>query len=211
MAFYGLDRLDAKMAEHITADNGIFVELGAYDGITQNNTLHFEEKGWRGVLIEPVPAAFSACRRNRPLAKTFNCACVRPDFPSNHVEIVAVGLMSVIRGGIGGGEAEENWIRRGETVQQIRREMVHAPARTLDSVLIEAEIPRVDLLVLDVEGTELDVLAGFDDNRWQPRWIVCEDAFNRSVQDYLGRLGYSALAISERKYTRDVLYTKVGR
>ena len=35
---------------------GVFVELGAYDGITSSNTLVLEKcHGWRGVLIEGKP------------------------------------------------------------------------------------------------------------------------------------------------------------
>ena len=40
----------------------------------------------------------------------------------------------------------------------------------------EAEAPApIDLLVLDVDGHELDVLLGFDFQRWQPRLILIAD------------------------------------
>jgi FkbM family methyltransferase len=208
MAFYGLDQLDARIAEHVTAPIGTFVELGAYDGITQNNTLHFEEKGWRGVLVEPLPTVFEACRRNRPLAKVFHCACVPHGFPQADVEMISVGLMSLRRGSIDGAEREEEWIKRGETVQQLTREQVRVPARTLDSILDEACVSAVDLLVVDVEGAELDVLAGFDLARWQPEFVVCEDAYDRKVARLMSCAGYEMCVLLERKFTRDVLYRR---
>jgi len=34
--------------------NGVYIELGAFDGITQSNTAYFEfYKEWSGLLIEP--------------------------------------------------------------------------------------------------------------------------------------------------------------
>lgn len=207
MAFYGLDQLDARIAEHVTATTGSFVELGAYDGITQNNTLHFEEKGWRGILIEPVPAAYEACRRNRPLAQVFNCACVPHEYPGSTVSMTAVGLMSLVNGFYSRPEEEAAWIERGEKVQNIARSEVVVAAKTLDSILVEASLPRPDLLVLDVEGAELKVLQGLDLSKHRPRHIVAEDAYSSVVQDHLRKFGYVLRAtLLERRFTRDLLY-----
>lgn len=35
--------------------NGVFVDVGAYDGVDINNTLYFETtNNWRGINIEPI-------------------------------------------------------------------------------------------------------------------------------------------------------------
>lgn len=44
---------------------GVFVEVGAYDGIASSNTLAFEEMGWTGLCIEPQPDKAKLCRQNR--------------------------------------------------------------------------------------------------------------------------------------------------
>lgn len=50
-----------------------------------------------------------------------------------------------------------------------------APARTLTSVLLEAEAPRrIDLLSIDVEGAELEVLRGLDFTCYSVHWILVE-------------------------------------
>ena len=207
MPFYGLDNLDARIADHVPVPIGSFIELGAYDGISQSNTLHFEEKGWRGVLIEPLPSAFAACIRNRPMAKVFNCACVPFNYPGQTVKMTAVGLMSLVGGSMGDRTKEEAWIARGEAVQAITRTEVVVPARTLDSILVETKLPRPDLLVLDVEGAELQVLHGLDFGRHRPRSIVCEDSYTPDVANFLQDMGYSLRAVLlERKFTRDILY-----
>jgi hypothetical protein len=54
--------------------------------------------------------------------------------------------------------------------------VIAVPTRTLDSILTEAEAPApIDLLSIDVEGHELEVLSGFNFQRWQPLLILIED------------------------------------
>jgi FkbM family methyltransferase len=48
--------------------------------------------------------------------------------------------------------------------------------RTLDDILSEARAPTpIDLLSVDVEGHEIEVLEGFDFERWRPRLVLIED------------------------------------
>jgi FkbM family methyltransferase len=207
--YFGLDELDRRIAAHVTEKGGTFVELGAFDGLRQNNTLYFERLGWRGVLIEPNPDAAILCRKNRPLAKVFECACVAADDERMEIPLTICGLMSIVKGARGGGESEDAWISRGEEVQSIQRREVTVKARTLQSVLDEAGVEKVDLLVLDVEGYEISVLEGIDFDRSAPHWIVGEDDYDDTLKDYLAGYGYECEAILlERRFTRDLLYKR---
>ena len=48
-------------------DDGVYLELGAYDEITYSNTLFFEENlNFRGILIEPIKTVFKKLEKNRP-------------------------------------------------------------------------------------------------------------------------------------------------
>jgi len=39
--------------------NGVFVDIGANDGVTISNTWYFEkELGWDGIAIEPIPQIY---------------------------------------------------------------------------------------------------------------------------------------------------------
>jgi hypothetical protein len=65
------------------------------------------------------------------------------------------------------------------------------PIRTLDAILCEAGIGGIDLLSIDVEGTELDVLAGFTIERYRPRLILLEDdTRTRDKHGYMTARGY---------------------
>ena len=39
-------------------NNGVCVDVGAYDGVNMSNTYYFEKKGWKCVCIEPINFVF---------------------------------------------------------------------------------------------------------------------------------------------------------
>jgi len=204
--YFGLDNLDEKISKYVDKDYGTFVELGAYDGVTQSNTLFLERSGWRGVLIEPQPEIFKECVRNRPEAKVFQCACISDNDTRNVVELDCVGLMSLVSG-YKDDQEEKEWIVRAKNIQDISHKKITVPARTLSAVIEEARLVNIDLLIVDVEGAELSVLQGLDFLRWRPKYIVCEDNYGDHVAQFLEHRQYKILDIlSERKYTRDVIY-----
>jgi len=206
-SYFGFDELDRKLETLLPATSGFFVELGAHDGLSQTNTLHFERKGWRGLLVEAVPEFYEACRSNRPLAKVVHAACVGPGYGSPSVSLHTVGLMSLIKGCRGGGADEETWIKRGESLQDLQRASCVAPAKTLTAILEEAEAPPIDLLSLDVEGFEVQVLSGLDFERFAPRHIVVEDSDMGDIEALLDAKGYRKLAIwNKRNFTQDILF-----
>ena len=49
---------------------GVFIDIGANDGLTFSNSFLFEEKGWQGICIEPHPTIFSELQNTR------KCHCV---------------------------------------------------------------------------------------------------------------------------------------
>ena len=53
--------------------NGVYIELGALNGVLISNTKFFEDKlNWKGILIEPHPEEFERLKCNRPHNKLFN-------------------------------------------------------------------------------------------------------------------------------------------
>ncbi len=81
--YFSVNQLDRKLERYVDKDGGYFVELGANDGVTQSNSLHFEKfRGWRGLLVEPTPHNFIKCRKNRAARSAVFCAaCVSFDYP----------------------------------------------------------------------------------------------------------------------------------
>lgn len=97
--YFALNQLDIKLKKYLNFRRGYFIEAGANDGVKQSNTLYFEKyKGWRGILIEPIPNLAKKCRINRPKCIVENCALVPFDFQETYIEMQYCNLMSLVKG-----------------------------------------------------------------------------------------------------------------
>ncbi len=171
-ALYGMaDALD----RHLPHDGGFFVEAGANDGFDQSNTYHLERfRGWRGLLVEPVPELHREALLERPGAHVVNCALVAGDHDGSAVEMRYGGLMSIVSGTHGSEQADRDFIAPAFALGLEEEYTFSVPARTLSSLLDDLGAPEVDLLSLDVEGFEPQVLRGLDLARHAPRFILVE-------------------------------------
>jgi FkbM family methyltransferase len=168
--------MDRKLSRYLDYEGGFFIEAGANDGFHQSNTYLLErERGWRGVLVEPVPALFDATLRERPSAHVYNCALVAEDYSADRVQLVYGGMMTTVVGARGSETADRDWVRAAHAVVQEEPEHdFSATPRTLTSILDEVGAPEIDFFSLDVEGFEVQVLGGLDFNRYAPKWLLVE-------------------------------------
>jgi FkbM family methyltransferase len=167
--------------------NGVFVEIGAHDGVHISNTYFFERQlGWQGVLIEPRPDAFARLVANRS-ATALNC-CVGKK--SGKVLFVSAGLLSGILkyySPTNLERIEKEYLKRSETPQ-----LIWVDVRTIDDILSAHGITRVNLLSIDIEGAELDILRMIDFHKVEVDVILCEDNGGSlgQLREYLRTCGY---------------------
>lgn len=186
--YFGLNGLDHAIAKYVVGVRGFFVEAGANDGISQSNTAYFERyRGWRGLLIEPVPHLAERCRINRPKATVVERALVKESSPGMEVSMTYCNLMSLVEGARGSAAADLAHIERGKQFLSSGEEVRHlkVPCATLTEILIQNKVKNVDLLSLDVEGYEGDALRGLDFDYCAPKWIVVEANNPDSVDSIL--------------------------
>lgn len=181
---FGEDRLlSTKFAN---TKSGVFVEIGAYNGIDMSNTFHFETIGWSGVLVEAVPSLAEQCRKNRPGSTTVNAAIVGPlDRGIATIEIVTGSefLSHVARP-----DSAYNPLTEDSQITEAR-----VQALTMDDVLGSANLSQIDFVTIDVEGGEWGVLQGFSIGRWNPRFVLLERngyRFDDRIQRYMRLHGY---------------------
>ena len=161
---------------------GFGVDVGASDGISINTTFALEASHrWTIISVEANPDFAPMLKQSR--ARVEMCACSfepgEADFSINTVNPEAFSsLRPTMR--------EDLYPSDGVEFKRVR-----VPVRTVEQLLARWEFPRLDLLCVDTEGTELDVLKGCDIAKWKPRVIIVEVWDKVGPIDlYLEDLGY---------------------
>lgn len=192
---HSLNSIDQKLEKYLGYEDGYFVELGANDGISQSNTLYFEsEKNWHGVLIEPLLNKYFECLANRSAVSKVYCnACVPFTYTKPYVEMIYVNLMSIapeiaheIKDAMSHAEIGERFLP-----EKHRKTKYFAVASTLNCILDLANAPTLmDLLSIDVEGSEISVLNGLDHKKYRFKYICCETRDLEKMTSYMATIDY---------------------
>ena len=210
IGYFGLFKLDKKIAPFLPKSGGFYVELGANDGVTQSNTYHFEKyKNFTGVLIEPIPAKFEQCRKNRSNRNYFaNNACVGFDFTEPTVELLYSNLMTTTLAGTSDILDRYSHAKSGEHLVKSNIYKFEITAKTLNQILFEAGAPsRIDLLSLDVEGSELEVLKGVNFDTYVFSVICIESRDLDRIRAFLEDKNYK---LHKKLSMHDYLFTYFG-
>ncbi|MBS0191897.1 MAG: FkbM family methyltransferase [Planctomycetes bacterium] len=180
---------------------GFFIEAGAFNGVDFSATYAFEQIGWSGLLVEPIPERAEQCRSNRPFSRVVHAALGSPgDPPTVTLESTQDqfgGMFSYVNTG---STHHNSMSTSGVPITSVK-----VPQVTLDSLLDSHQGP-IDLVILDVEDNELRVLAGFDMSRYRPRVFLVEDgsigknqplhaALMRHQYTLMGWMGVNAIYI----------------
>ena len=150
---------------------GFYVDVGASDPLEDSVTLHFYERGWKGVNIEPDPDEYARLVRARPRDVNLNAAVGLGDRPVTLYRSDTRG-----HGTLGVGTLPEKPCLSHVLVEQVSLSTIFA------DYVPEGE---VEFLKVDVEGWEADVLASADWEKVRPRIIVVEavDAYGTATHD----------------------------
>lgn len=150
--------------------NGTFVEVGAMDGQDHSNTCGLADIGWKGLYIEATEHYANLCKQRH--AKNTNTRVLRLAI-SDHVGTLRLRKANALT-------TAEPLFEKAYSEMEWSQSSLHddyeeVPCKTLNQVCIENNIPRgFDVLVIDVEGHELQVLKGFSLNIWKPKMIIIE-------------------------------------
>jgi len=142
--------------------HGVFIELGALDGILYSNTKLFEDNfGWTGILIEPHPLKYQALKQNRPNCFLFN------DLVSNSTEelnfkyfLDGYSPVSGVEKTLSKHHYDEYY--NNEDKKQHAQSEILLKTRTLSDIIKSTNLDHIDFMSLDVEGHEYEVLLSFD-------------------------------------------------
>lgn len=168
----------------LNQDTGTCVEVGCFDGVTFSTTYLFEKRGWKCVLIEPNPLLHEKIESVRK-SKLYKCAASnQAGFATLHIAEGIEELSTI-------GSDSEHMLRVQRQSKGVKT--ITVSTRTLNEILLEEQISKIDFISIDVEGFELNVLKGFSLERWRPKIVILEDNTNfrdETIRKYLKQFGY---------------------
>jgi FkbM family methyltransferase len=182
-----LEQVEKKLLDifgHKT--KGFFVDVGAHDGISINNTKMLESLGWEGICIEPHPKVFQRLIQNRK-CKSVNCAVWNENTKVKF--LVLTGPTEMLSG------IYESYDPKH--YQRIQHEL-RRDGGTSDLIEIEAlkfesivQNKNIDFMSIDTEGSELQILQKIDFENYNIDLICVENNFFESkFEEFLVTKGY---------------------
>ncbi len=173
---------------------GTYVDIGAFDGASLSNTLHFEKnRNWTGICVEPNISLFQKLLINRPKSHKFNCLVGSSYQPTaNFVKIEGHETM------LSGNPA----FYHPTHLERITKSIGQLPPPTPIIQLTFNQIAKrtfphtthFDLLSIDTEGSELDILLGIDWKKYSFGLIMVENPYatthNNPIKSLLIDKGY---------------------
>jgi FkbM family methyltransferase len=146
---------DRWIVEHLEPPSrGVFVDIGAGDGVRGSNTLYFENLGWTGLCVDPDP-------RNRDPLRARHCVT-----DARAISNVPGPQLFSMYG------PKSSWSGLGDRGPGYRS--ITVDCVRLGDLLAQLGVTTIDLISLDVEGTELDVWHSFTAATHRPGIVIIE-------------------------------------
>ena len=170
---------------------GYFVEFGATNGVTLNNTHLLEtEFGWNGILAEPARLYQKDLKANRKAHIETDCVW-RASGEQLEFNEVSSGMLSTIADfSESDGWAETRKDGKSYTVNTI----------SLLDLLRKYDAPeKIDYLSIDTEGSEYEILRHFDYDAYDIGIITCEHNYmpvRDKIHDLLSSKGYRRVLVN---------------
>jgi len=229
---YSPGNLDDKLLDFFhkkPRSGGFYIEAGAVNGVWQSNTLLLETKlGWTGLLVEPDYNLYLECLKSRSNNFIHHAALVDSDYKLPYVQGTFADSMEAFHRGRNLNPYNKKdpeslpyyeLALQGQIIYKNPSfnikpgsQLITVPAKTLSFILQYFDIKReIDLLSLDVEGSEIQALDGLDLKINRPKYIIIETTTWKNKRDtifmYLSNFNYTFL---EQMTPNDALYVDGG-
>ena len=153
--------------------NGIFCEVGAADGKNLSNTYYLEKyKNWKGLLCEPSKHWKAKLKKNRKKA---------------------VLIFDAIDGKIGEKVFYENKMHLLSGFNKISKNKYVVKTATLNKILDDNKVKKIDYLSIDTEGNEFQIISKFNFKKYRPKVITIEHNYSHNkqrIKKLMNKYGY---------------------
>jgi FkbM family methyltransferase len=176
---------------------GVFLDIGAHDGITFSNTYFFEkERAWTGICIEPNPTVFQKLIANRHCICE-NCAIAAEEKQLVYRKVNGQYFLEMLGGILEFMDTEH--IERIDKAVAIHAECsiedIPVECKRLDTLLNQHSVNEIDYLSLDTEGAEYEILQSLNFDKFNIRLMSVEHNKDSQVRNLLKSKGYRCYSI----------------
>lgn len=177
LKFYSQIEQDKYYVENIIKykQNGVFLEIGGYDGITGSNTYFLEKNlNWKGIIVECNPTLVKKCREART-----SFVCDKALYEKDNSQLI----FTIPEGDeIIGGKEQLGGIKnllKAESLKVFQKSYKKSKDITVQTISINTlleshKIYNIDYVSLDVEGAELSILKTWDFNKHKVKFLTVE-------------------------------------
>ena len=172
---------------------GFCIEVGAANGIKGSNTLYFEECGWNALCIEPNTEHKKSLEKYRKLVRYFACSDKDGTCPLTVFRVGEKNIMSSLT-------SLNPDDRLVKAHQNIINEIFHINVKVVTlNWILENDVNKtpfynqtnIDFISIDTEGTELDVLKGFNFKKFNVKLFVIENNYDDyEIRYFMNNKGY---------------------
>ena len=198
--FYSQQDEDKYIIQYILKDklsDGVYFEVGGCDGILYSNTKTLEDYfGFSGILIEPQLHFFEKSLKNRPNNECYNYAISNSN--QEYIEFIGNNAEGGIVNTINTNIKAYNW----NQTYQIEN-------KKCSDILNLSKFNYIDIMIIDVEGGELELLKSIDFSF--PIYCIIIEAHSKEQEKnaifgkYLSDNGFS---FHERQRGNEVWFNK---
>jgi FkbM family methyltransferase len=186
--------------------NGVFVEIGAFNGLGMSNTAFFErEREWTGILFEPIPTRYAEVVKNRKCLAMQACVSDR----EGEEEFTIMEGWTEMLSGITRTYDPAHVQRINSELSEYggTKKIVKVASVLLDKTLTYHGMHHVDYCSIDTEGSEFQILQSIDFGKVSIYCFTVENNYSDDrVERFMKEKGYLK---DEKKFGTDELYFKV--
>jgi FkbM family methyltransferase len=164
---------------------GVFLDVGCWDWKEGSTTLYLEERlGWSGFGVDAQAQVRAGYEKNRPRTKFLNY--IVTDHSGTMEKLYVADQISSIN---------EKHVELFPGAQWYTTDPALVPTITLNDLLQQQGVERIDFLSMDIEGAEPKALAGFDIQKYKPRLVCIESSpeIRDAIMEYFTSHGYERI------------------
>ena len=204
--------IDKSLIDIVNKRSGFYLEVGAYNGISESVSLRFEkELKWSGLLIEPNPLHFKYLKKNRSNNICLNFICLSKEYLKKKLYIKNLNLMSHI-------VDDKNKIYFKdypiERINLLAKEAnlgnfksYECKIEILENIFEKFNINIIDLAIIDVEGSELELLKGINFEKIKINYFCIESYNFEKLNQFMINKNYEFL---KKLHREDYFFKRIN-